>query len=505
MHQITTPTPAAAPFNPHEHPLYTQEVLVGDYACRPIDWIRHTLIFGSTGTGKTRKFTIPAAEALLRHFGSEPEHKAGACIIDAKADMSAFITETARKTGRLADVRLLGEGGNCWFDLFAKFEGRTEEVAAFLFDAVAQDNPSRGENDVFWAQVARALLHASVILARATHGAHFGGLAGIRNACQLLTDLNPEQSMGDDDEAPKPNGIAWEAILQRLEEGLIANRIDGRTARGLVDYCRKDILQNAPRTWGITANYARGVLDYFADEKLTSLFEPGEGKERVVPERIIDEGLILVVALSPLLYQGMEVPFLQAIKQSMCERILMRNELRNLRCKPARLINQQRPILLVMDEFHTTLMAGGRSNEAFFLDRAREFRCICLLACQGLSAIHSRMRDSGLVNHLLNNACTKVFFRTSCPSTLTYFESLVSMRSIPSQSEQMERMAAPPRFRLPNHQFVPHEQWRLVSRATSMRREPEIDAQTLRTLPDGVAIVVDGTGHARRINFSKAA
>jgi hypothetical protein len=286
-----------------------------------------------------------------------------------------------------------------------------------------------------------------------------------------------------------------------LEDGVMRSHISGVTAQRLLDYCRQEIQELPARTWGIISNYARGFLANFADERLTSLFDPHPERERLTSERIIDEGLIVVVSLSPLLYQGLEVPFLRAVKQAVTSRLLMRNQLRNYTANPARLINQERPLVLVMDEFHTTLTPGGASNEAFFLDRAREFRCMCLLATQGVSAIQSRMRDEHTVRHLLNNARTKVFFSNSCPATLNYFETVVGRQSGPVLSQALQRVEAPPRFRLPNHTFAPHNPWRVASAQTQMQREPAMEGGELRDLPTGSAVVVRKSGPPEKVYF----
>jgi hypothetical protein len=487
-----------ASFNPHQSEIYTRSLRVGDYTTRAVDLLEHCQVFGATGAGKTRSFVVPSIEAILRQFGSQTAEKACACIIDAKADMADFVEIATEATGRAADLRILCEDGTCWFDFFGGFNGRSEAIAGFLFDMLCEGRNGGGTNEVFWDQNARRLLEAAASLARAVHGDGFGGFIGIREAMKMLTGLKPGSV--DDDEPDAVPGQLNE-ILCRVEDGILNKRINGTEAEKLVEFCKQDILGNAPRTWGIIANYARGFIANFADERLLQVFQPDENKERLSPERIIDEGLIVVISLSPLIYQGMEVPFLRAIKQAMCGRILMRNTLRDYSTSKPRRINQERPILFVMDEFHTTMTPGGNGNEAFFLDRAREFRCMCFLATQGVSAIHSRISDYGAARHLLNNAATKVFFRTSCPMTLEYFEILVGSSPCEVEHRVMEPLPAPSRFRLPNHAFAAPELWKARSLQREKRHEPAISASDLRSLSNGEAIVIDKTGEPKRVRF----
>lgn len=503
MHPTNTPSTAtttapAMPFNPHEHPLYTSPLRIGPLETRAVELLEHVQVFGATGSGKTRSFIIPAVRTILAHFGTEPGTKAAACVIDAKADMAGFLRTAAEETGRKDDLRVLTDGGGCWFDLFAQFEGRPEAAAQFLFDVLAQDSRRGGTDDVFWDQNARRLLRAACALSLAGHGPSFGGFHGIRDAMATLTSVVPS---AEDPTETSDAESGMGAVLQRIEDGLLAGHLSGAQAEELVAYCRKDIGQNAPRTWGIIANYARGFLAYFADERLTALFQPNSARERLTAERIIDEGLVVVVSLSPLLYQGLEIPFLRAVKQAFTSRVLMRNELRDHSDKPPRLINQERPLVFVMDEFHTTLTPGGTDNEAFFLDRAREFRCMCLLATQGVSAINSRMRDPAVVQHLLNNGRTKVFFSNSCPATLNYFETVVGCRRRPVPTACFEKSIPAACFRLPNHNFIPRRPWSVSSWRTDMQREPVMEGSELRDLPTGRAVVVKKSGPPAVMGF----
>ncbi len=497
MNNTNPPHPMAS-FNPHTQELYTKPFQLSELSVCPVDLVQHGIVFGSTGKGKTRYFLIPIVEKLVSQFGKDLGKKAAACVIDAKADMEGFVGDICQRTGRQEDLRVLKEDGNCWFDLFSQFDGNASAVANFLYDLVEDGKSGNGTNEVFWDENVRRLLKMAAVVAVASHGPDFGGLRGIKTSLARLTDIRAETGDSDeDDEAPE----SLKQIQQIMQEGVVQQWIHGETAQSVLDYCKKDIQRNSDRTWGVISNYARNFTEYFSDDRLVGLFEPQPDKERIIPERVIDEGLIFVVSLSPLLYKGLEKPFLKSIKQSFCHRILERNQLCNYTETPPSQINQERPILFVMDEFHTSLTPDGSQNEAFFLDRAREFRCICLLATQGVSAIRARMGNYAAVDHLLNNTRMQVFFGTCCPETLSYFERIVGWEPRLEESEGLERTPAPPRFRLPNHEFASCSPWKKTTRQTNIQRQPLIDAASLRRLPVGEAIVVGLGPEPKRVCF----
>jgi hypothetical protein len=196
------------------------------------------------------------------------------------------------------------------------------------------------------------------------------------------------------------------------------------------------------------------------------------------------------VSLSPVVYRAAADPFRVAVKKAFCERILQRNHLVIWEGDGQRDINQIRPILYVMDEFHTTLSTKGRSSDAYFLDRAREFRCMCVLATQGISAISSVLQAQGMRDHLLNNCRTKFFFANDCPQTSRYFQEIGGEEDCKVTSTYFQKVSPPPRFRLPNHEFVAPPQRVVTSHSMETRKQPRFSSAELGSLPNGTALVV---------------
>lgn len=476
--------------NHYRHPLYTEPMKIGDFEITPNDLLEHVFATGGTGSGKTRSFLLPCVEAVLNRFGNDPDQRAGMVLIDAKGDMAELAGECIRRSGRKDEPYILGAGGNCWFSIFDQFGGDPTAVANFLFDTLEDRTGRRGvsANESFWEENARRLLRSASICAKAVHGKSMGNISGIREAINLLLSIKHGYETDNDDEVitQSPRALFLDTVSKGFREGLISH---GEYS-DVKEYVERDMLPGASTTWGTISNMARNYVTQFSQPALQDLFRPGGGREKIIPEEIIDRGVLLIVSLSPVIYGDAATPFRIALKKAFFQRILQRNHLVIGSRDKERLINQNRPILCVMDEFHTTLTPGGRGSEAYFLDRAREFRCMCILASQGISAISSVIPYDGVRDHLLNNCRTKFFFANDCPQTLEYFETLGGTDYRMVRSMNYQPLAAPPRFRLPNHRFAAAPATVFSGFSIDRQKEPRFSSSELGSLPNGTAFVV---------------
>jgi len=473
--------------NPHQNPLYTDPIQLGGVELRPLDLLEHVLATGGTGSGKTRSFLLPLVESVLKRFGTRSETKAAMLLMDAKGDMAKLAGECARRGGRASDLYILGESGNCWFDLFALFDGDPTKVSNFLFETLEErgsGGPSRsGSNESFWEENARRLLRAATTLAKVSHGQGLGGLAGISIAINRIVAVR----LGNDDEA---SDDALNVLVEEIENAKSDGRLPVDEAGTLIDYLKNDVRHGVPNTWGTIANMARNYTAHFSSPELQRLFSEQADRRRIIPEMVIDEGLVLIISLSPVIYGEAATPFRMAIKKAFYERILQREHLGIVEDGRARRINRIRPILCVMDEFHTTLNARGRAADAYFLDRAREFRCMCILATQGISAIQAVLNCKNQCDHLLNNCRTKFFFANDCPQTSEYFEAVGGNEEKFVQSFSYQPVRQVPRFRLPNHTFAESPKVQIGSVSLNIQKQPRCTAVELGSLPTGSALVV---------------
>jgi len=469
----------------YNNPRYKQTLRIGDFELTPLDMFEHIVAFGATGSGKTRACVLPVVENVLKHFGNDPQERAALILLDAKGDMRELAGECIRRSGRRDKVLVLGDGGNCWLPFFEQFKGDATAIANFLFETLEDQVAGRsgGGNDSFWYENARRLLRGAALLAKAKHGMELGGLQGLSDSLNLILSVN--YSSSDDDEAREIPDEIKEAIAAGHRHG----RIDRLERKDLEAYLRHDVAGGNSRTWATIANMGRNYIAQFSQRHLRALFEPNPELEKLSPEAVIDEGRLLIISMSPVLYGEAATPFRIAVKKLFCERILQRAHLVTDN-EEARPINQIRPILYVMDEFHTTMTPGGRSNDVYFLDRAREMKCMCLLASQGISAVESVMLNDSRVEHLLNNCRTKFFFANDCPTTADYFQRAAGKAERKVPSVQLQPLPPPAVFRLPNHDFSKESGYVLTQAVIQNQRESRHKPEELRTLPNGTALVV---------------
>lgn len=480
----------------YNNPKYREPLKIGNFELTPLDMFEHVVAFGATGSGKTRACVLPMLESVLKHFGNNPQERAALILLDAKGDMGELATECIRRSGRKDKVLVLGDGGNCWLPIFEQFKGDATAIANFLFETLEDQMPGYGggDNDSFWYENARRLLRGAALMAKASYGTELGGLQGFADSLNLILSVN--QSSSDDDEARE----IPDEIKQAITEGHRHGRIDRPERKDLEAYLRQDVACGNRRTWATIANMGRNYVAQFSQRHLRALFDASPALEKLSPEAVIDEGRLLIISMSPVLYGAAAIPFRVAVKKLFCERILQRAHLVTDDSEQ-RLINQIRPILYVMDEFHTTLTVGGRSNDIYFLDRAREMKCMCLLATQGISAVASVMHNYSRVEHLLNNCRTKFFFANDCPTTADYFQRAAGEveRKVPSM--QLQPLPAPAVFRLPNHDFSKNGSYVLTQAVIHEQRESRHKPEELRTLPNGTALVV--TKDAKIVRYTR--
>ncbi|MFV0417092.1 MAG: type IV secretory system conjugative DNA transfer family protein [Chthoniobacterales bacterium] len=490
------PTQITPPFNPWQDEAYTTPLHLGNLKIKPVDLLAGTLVTGATGSGKTRSLVLPLIDKVVGRFGNAPDEKAAMIVIDAKADMNEHISELFKNSPRQSDIYTLGPNGNCWFDLFDHCRGSANQAAEFLFDLLESyygAGNRGGNNDSFWEENARRLLVCSCIVAKARHGSSLGSIPGLQVALQTITSIRPNDSEEEINFENENNCLL--PLREMLTEGVAEDRITEKEYQHVISYCQMDILRLHSKTWGIISNMTRNYLSRLNVDAFTKLFCEHPGAKRITPEAIIDEGLILIINFSPVLFQSVAEPFARAVKRAICTRILQRAHLVKEEGNAIRYINQQRPVLFVMDEFHTTLTPGGRGNEAFFLDRCREFRCMTILATQSIEAIRSQMPNEAVVNHLINNCRSKFFFNTTCPTTRSYIRTMVSRCRRPNIAWTYVARAPKPMFRLPNYISRPSPALTVQSCSTSQEYEKHFDAdQILGNLDCGQALAILGKG-----------
>ena len=466
---------------------------------------RHLIVFGATGSGKTRYVLLPLLQTLLARDADDPEKRAGALIFDVKGEMVEFIRAVMAAAGRTDELLVIGRGGNAWVHPFVGQAADSRAVSERLLELVRALHSLKGGgvNEEFWEENNRRILQVASVMARARHLGDITGIEEISDELDALVRLRAEHRSDDDadndDERENPQSVGDVKSMLELAAGFGAiSAADAKLARKYIEF---DALHLAQRIWATIINYARGHVSCLTDSKLATIFSPSAGWA-FSPDEIMDHGRVVVVSLSRVHYGPQAEVFRNLIKTAFQSSALQRRNRRFFDGQRIRPINCERPVYFVGDEFPSLMTPGSHDEgDSFFLDKCRDSRISCILSAQSVSALSARAGWPTRVHHLLNNCATKVFMSCDCPETLAYFESAAPLD--PNDEGGMVQRAAvppPPAFRLPNYQFSPVTRWRAGTK-TGRSLARQFIGGDLRRLTTGEAIIFHPSGEARRMMF----
>lgn len=485
--------------NPETEPLYQSPISLGGLTLRLADMLRHVVCFGSTGVGKTRRVLIPLLRQLLMIRGDDPELKAAAILFDSKGDMLDFARKLMRDSGRTDEVLVLGDNGNCWLDPISAYGGDSVEIANFLMQTVEAKGNSRESGDEYWRENSRRLLTHATSLAKVMPRGEVLSLDDIHKAVQLIGRLGARWNCNSEE----VDNADLDTLIDHLKAGRDSGCLPQIEAQSAIEFLHTDVRNIAQNTWSIVVNYSMNFLSPLLDGVGSELFRPSENrKELFSAERLIDDGRVAVINLSPSMYGPAASVYRNLVKLQFQAKVLQRNHLVFFNGTAQIPINQVRPVVYFADEFHTVLTIGnGQIGDAFFLDRAREFRCACLLGTQGISALLSVLKLNAEVMHLLNNCGTKIFMATDCPDTSEFFRRVSGNGHELITRWERRRLAPVPRFRLPNYAFAEAEEWITVAAFAEKAEKPMFGSGALKKLGIGEAYVIRMNGIIEQTTF----
>jgi len=104
-------------------------------------------------------------------------------------------------------------------------------------------------------------------------------------------------------------------------------------------------------------------------------------------------------------------------------------------------------------------------------------------------------RGGGMAGGFLHPAveqggCLIHFFANDCPQTSRYFQEIGGDEDRKVTSAHFQRVPPPPRFRLPNHEFVETPSEVLTGHVVDTRKQSRFSSAELGGLPNGTAPVV---------------
>lgn len=337
------------------------------------DLCRHTMIFGSSGSGKTTRAFNPLLQAMLRDL------KAGAFIIAPKSEAVDEALEIARRAGRPAI--LVTPGGDAGFDLLS---GNPDIDAMYLRDALGQT----GDDN-------RPYIEAAV--------------ARLKNALRMLQAAGPQYyNLEHLTEYCFDEKFAVTARLLATSKlrGLDPDSEAAWTVREAMSYEDTRFLQFTPETRRAVLFMVAQLLEPLRDVRIARTFA---SKRSLFAIEKVFEGAVIVLHVPRTRYERAA----QAIYTLAKRRFFTAIE--NRRSNPE--LDQSRPVVFAVDEYQLCISESDIQS----LGIIRSAGCMVLAATHGISSLYSVLQNS-LVDAAIQNFTQKLFFKTDDHETLALLE-----------------------------------------------------------------------------------
>jgi hypothetical protein len=390
------------------------------------DLHRHVLALGESGSGKTRSVILPVLDHLL---GTEPAHtRPSALILDPKdREISAFLS------GRLGPegLRVISPGEGRWrIGFFVR--GTTgerlapHEIVDALVHAHSESPASGARNEGFWIAAARRMILG---LVAADHWlAANRGIDAVRHSWESIfigsgAEGLPEENRGADggdvrrlwQRGGYADILVWAISRAMASPRFLRTWASDQAGRGCPwDLCdaTASLAYAHPETVGAIGLTAQNILEPLTLAATqghlwtTPYFEPEDGS-LLDPTALMDDGVILAYAPP---------------RPSMASDTLGRAIKRGFFHAALRTRDRSRGFVYCADEFQRVITADPTTGEASFLDRARSYGVICILATQSEAALRYALgadgnpRGEAAVQVILSNVATRLCFRSTDPA-----------------------------------------------------------------------------------------
>ncbi len=337
------------------------------------DLCRHTMIFGSSGSGKTTRAYNPMLQEILGKM------QAGAFIIAAKPEAVGEAVEIARRANR--DVLVVEPGSPIGLDLLS---GNPDVDAMYFRDTYGRV----GEESKQWVDAAVARMKNALRMLKS---------AGV----QYYTFEHLTGYCFDD----KFAAMVRIQTMERLR-GLSHETDEAWTIREAMSYEDTRYMQFTPETRRAVQFAVSSLLEPLRDVQISKTFAR---RHNLVQMDSVFEGKVLVLHVPRTKYERAA----QAIYTLAKRRFF--TALENRRADPS--LDQTRPIVFGIDEYQLCIS----ESDVMSLGIIRSAGCMVLATTQGVSSLYSVLAKTQ-VDAALQNFTQKIFFKTDDDDTLAVLE-----------------------------------------------------------------------------------
>lgn len=333
------------------------------------DLCRHTIVFGSSGSGKTTRAFNPLLENMLGELG------AGAFIIAAKAESLIEMTEIARRAGR--EFIIIQPGGNVGLDLLT---GSPDVDAMYFRDVFGRV----GEEAKRWIDAAVARTKNVLFLLKSA-------------GSQYYTFEHLTSYIFDDEFAAHIRIF----VTERLR-GLAPESEEAWTIREAISYEEKRYAVFSLEARQAIRFAVSQLLEPLRDFQIVHTFTKSES---LLSIDSVFSGKVIILHIPRARYERAA----QAIYTLAKRRFFTAVEER--RSNPQ--LEQERPVVFAVDEYQLCVS----ESDVHSLGIVRSAGCMVLATTQGVSSLYSVLsRD--FVDAALQNFTQKIFFKTDDDATI---------------------------------------------------------------------------------------
>jgi hypothetical protein len=363
------------------------------------DLCRHTLILGSSGSGKTTRGFNPMLTGMLADLD------AGAFIIAPKPEAVDEAVEMARRAGRKAIV--VQPGSELGFELLS---GSPDVDAMYLRDTLGRSS----DEDKAYVEAAVARLKNSLRMLQA---------AGV----QYYNFQNLTEYVFDDRFAATVRNHASSRLTTLAPESESA-----WTIREAISYEDTRYFQFTPETRRAVLFTISQLLEPLRDVRIMRTFSPKAG---LLPVESVFNGTVIVLHVPRTRYERAAQSIYTLAKRRFFSAI--ENRRANLEH------DQTRPVVFAVDEYQLCISESDIQS----LGIIRSAGCMVLAATHGVSSLYSILPRS-LVDAAVQNFTQKLFFKTDDHETLNLLD-----RATKSSSHDID---AGTLFKMTRNQAVAH-------------------------------------------------
>jgi type IV secretory pathway TraG/TraD family ATPase VirD4 len=435
----------------------------------PLEYLyRGMLVIGQPGSGKTRCILMPLIKSILATTGNAPERKASFIVADPKNELAPFMAEVLAAVGRADDLIVLKPGAAWYNPLGSPFlvneNEMIEKIVSFAENTHRQSfSPPR--DHAYWENAQRNLLGAIITATRTLHGP------------RLSFDLLNQTFREVDRFKTAQDAAGW----------MSEKNFPPAAINGIRDFLKLPHDTTRPSVASCVSN----CLYFWQREPLAQLITPSELIPSVDPLDIVHQGKVLVIGCSGPAFGVSITPLLLALKEHFFAALLSRDQIEVAEEGGWKLINQDRPVFFVADEFQSYMSASHQTGELTALDRLRGFKTGYIAATQNLASLHSVLGDSTHAIRLISLFSNQAFLANICPVTAAQASHILGTKKV-REGEVRAQMAPPLLLRT-------GKRFRSKSRdgLGFTRTEPRVNAGTLAAMSTGEFWLRQASGKVR--------